>query len=51
MKNMNVETVLPSATHCLCDAEQQEMCNPNGSSQLQVSTLAMLTVATLMFLF
>ena len=51
MKNMNVETVLPSATHCLCDAEEQEMCNPNGSSQLQVSILVMLTVAALKFWF
>lgn len=42
---MNVANALPNATVCLCDAEQQEMCNPisNASNQLIVSMLAMIS--------
>ena len=43
IEDKNVANVLPNATYCLCDAEKQEMCDPNASNQLQVSILAMLT--------
>ena len=39
----NVENVLSNATVCYCDAANQEMCDPSGSNQLQLSILALIT--------
>lgn len=51
VEDQNIENVLVNATTCYCDATNKEMCNPSGSTQLQMSFLALSSAFALILRF